>query len=121
MLYIEMHRGDLKKFKFPIKLKKSNTILKVDLDEIYISFKITTEDKDYLFQKKLSDGSIFRDDNFYYHFAILPEDKDNLRYGYYKFDIEVIKYDSKGNVSIKQTVCGELNLLEEATFKSNEV
>lgn len=111
---IEMPRGDLKCKRFPI-LNPDGTIASVELDEIFISFKRSTEDDEILFQKKLSDGTITKDEDNYYHFRIEPEDTDDLEYGYYPFDIEIIKI----NV-LKQTVVGVLHLTEEVTFRKNE-
>jgi hypothetical protein len=65
-------------------------------------------------QKRLSRNEIVLDSEGYFHFQISPEDTDNLDYGNYKFDIEVV------GEGIKQTFLGELILKDEVTFASNE-
>ena len=117
-MYIEMHRGDYKPLKFPV-TNSNGKQLDLDFDEIYITFKRNNRIKEeVLFQKRLSTGEITKDENGYYHFAIMPEDTENLSYyDKYCFDIEVYKE----NPLIKQTRLGVLNLTEETTHKENEV
>ena len=50
-----------------------------------------------------------------YTFNIEPEDTDNLDYGTYVFDIELIKTGE-----IKQTSVGQFTLTSEVTFAENE-
>lgn len=111
---INMPRGDLRFIKFAIN-DVSGHIVDIDLDEIYITFKKNDDISQYLFQKKLSDDSITKDENNYYHFKIEPENTDNLDYGEYVFDIELVKEGS-----IKQTSTGILKLTKEVTFAENE-
>lgn len=108
---IDMPRGDYRPYRFKI------PNLKIDsLDEIYMTFKKNSKTKDFFFQKRLSRGEITKDEEGFYHFAIMPEDTDNLGYGEYFFDIEVYNEDPL----IKQTTTGVLKLTDEATFSSNE-
>ena len=87
------------------------------LDEIYVTFKRNCYQRNYLFQKRLSNGSvIFDEDLQQYRFVILPEDTTNLSYGTYVFDIEVI-YEG----ATKTAMVGELELKPEVTFACNEV
>ena len=110
---IEMPRGDLKNVSFSI--KSNGVITDIEFDEIYVTFKRNEYVSDFLFQKKLTDGTIIkREDNTYY-FTIYPEDTDNLTYGKYVFDIEIIKVGS-----IKKTTTGILNVTKEVTFITNE-
>lgn len=113
-MIINMPRGDLRKIKFSINDNQGN-ILDTNFDEIYISFKKNYIDENVLFQKRLTDGSITKDEENYYHFSIDPQDTDNLRFGDYVFDIEIVK-----DGSIKQTTIGTLNLTSEVTFYKNE-
>lgn len=108
---ITMPRGDLRKVKFRV---KSGDVVRTDMTEIYISFKASTKTNDYLVQKKLSDGTITLGDDFYYHFQIEPEDTNNLKYGTYPFDFELV------GQGFKQTTVGRLVLTEEVTFAVNE-
>jgi hypothetical protein len=111
-LSITMPRGDLRKVKFCARQGESLT---TDLTEVYFTVKNTTRASSVLFQKRLSTGDIVLGEDNYYHFSINPEDTDELDYGAYKFDIEIIKDDE-----IKQTKVGVLTLTDEVTFASNE-
>lgn len=108
---ITMPRGDLRKVKFRV---KSGDVVRTDMTEIYISIKASTKTNDYLVQKKLSDGTITLGDDFYYHFQIEPEDTNDLKYGTYPFDFELV------GQGFKQTTVGRLVLTEEVTFAVNE-
>ena len=112
---IEMHRGDIKNYKFAI-LYPSGNICDLDFDNIYFTVKKNYKTSEYLFQKRLSDKSIRRDLNNYYHFTIEPEDTNDLAYKEYVFDIEIVK-----NYEIKQTFLGTFTITNEVTFAGNEV
>ena len=111
MLQISMPRGDMRAERFTLKLHDSPYL---DLDEIYFTVKKTVNNKTPLFQKRLSNGTIEVDGDSF-RFIILPEDTDNLEYGHYVFDIELVKEGS-----IKQTFVGSLDLTSEVTFAENE-
>ena len=111
---IVMPRGDLRNIKFNI-LDENKKVVSLEFDEIFISFKTNSTKKDLLFQKKLSNGTITKDEENYYHFKIEPEDTNNLIYGTYVFDIELIKENL-----IKQTTVGKLEITDEVTFAINE-
>lgn len=108
---ITMPRGDIRKVKFRI---KSGDIIRTDATEIYISFKASTKTKQCLVQKKLSDGTITLGEDEYYHFTIEPEDTNDLAYGTYPFDFEIV------GAGFKQTTVGRLVLTDEVTFAVNE-
>lgn len=113
---ITMPRGDYKPIRFNIKNKEGRNC-NIDFDEIYVTFKKDTQTKDVLFQKKLSDKTIKKDEDGYC-FGIFPEDTNNLDYEEYSFDIQIHKEEPL----IKQTILiGTLELTEEVTFKENEV
>ena len=111
-----MPRGDYRPFKFKLR-NKDKTEFNQDVDEIYITFKKNHHKEEYLFQKKLSAGDIIKDEEGYYHSAILPEDTDGLDFGKYEFDIEIYNENPK----IKQTIIGILELTKEITYATNEV
>lgn len=111
MLNISMPRGDIKNISISI---TSDDEPYVDLDEIYFTVKKNYNEKEALFQKKLSNGTITRDGNKFL-FRILPDDTESLKYGDYVFDVELVK----GN-SIKQTTVGKLRITNEVTFSENE-
>lgn len=112
---ISLPRGDIRNIKFKVTDKDGKTFT-TDFDEIYITFKRGFYDEKALFQKKLTDGDITKDENNYYHFTIEAEDTNNLSYGDYVFDIELLIADT-----FKQTIVGNLKITNEVTFASNEV
>lgn len=115
-MYIEMPRGDYRPLYFPLK-NKDGTVSDLNVDEIYITFKKDTSNSSrVLFQKRLSDGDITKDENGY-HFAIMPEDTEDLAYKEYVFDIEIYNETPL----IKQTTVGKLKLTGEVTHKKDEV
>lgn len=111
---ITMPRGDLRNVKFNI-TDSSGEIVTTIFDEIYITFKENYIDEKVIFQKKLSDGTITKDEESYYHFKIEPEDTNKLKYKEYVFDIELIIENS-----VKQTTLGKLMITDEVTFATNE-
>ena len=115
-MYISMPRGDYRNFKFKPR-NKDGTDADVNFDEIYITFKISRNITEMLFQKRLSNGDITTDEEGYYHFSILPEDTEELSFKTYYFDIELYKEEPL----LKQTIVGKLELTDEITHKENEV
>lgn len=111
MLQISIPRGDIRNVRFKV---SDGTTAYTDFTEIYFTVKKSYDSKQFLFQKKLSDGTITLSDD-YYNLRIESEDTEGLEYRKYVFDIEVVKDDI-----IKQTTLGELNVTPEVTFASNE-
>ena len=111
MLQISLPRGDIRNIRFNV---TSDGTAYTDFTEVYFTVKSATTKRNLLFQKKLSDGSIVLDGE-YYSTRIESEDTEELEYGKYVFDIEVVKGDV-----IKQTTLGELTITPEVTFKENE-
>lgn len=115
MLKISIPRGDIRNFKIAIK-EPSGDLTELTFDDIYFTVKRVYLNQEFKFQKRLSDGAITKDQEGYYLFSILPDDTNNLPFGDYDFDIEIVK-----NGAIKQTTVGVLHLTKEVTFQSNEV
>ncbi len=113
---ITMPRGDYRPIRFKVK-NKDGTECNIEFDEIYITFKESYHAKEALFQKRLSNKDITKDEEGYYHFAILPKNTENLRYTSYYFDIEMYKKEPL----LKQTQIGTLEITQEVTFAENEV
>lgn len=86
------------------------------LDDIYMTVKKNSTDREYKFQKRLSNGSIIQIGEGMYQFEIQPKDTDGMGYGMYGFDIELFKEGE-----IKKTFVGTLTLLNEYTHAENEV
>ena len=112
---IIMPRGDIYPVRFQI-YETETDLTTIDFTQIYMSCKKSVNDKNVLFQKSLSSGSIVKIADGDYQFRIEPEDTNNLQFGEYVFDIELI-YENE----IKQTVYGTLRLSEEVTTAANEV
>lgn len=115
MLEITFPRGDMVSKIIAVREKSTGDITDLEFDDIYFTVKRQYLNKEYNIQKRLSDGSITKDDDGYYHLTLLPEDTDKLPFGEYDFDIELVK-----NGAIKQTTVGILTLTREVTFASNE-
>lgn len=115
---IIMPRGDIREVLFNVYVDEDGeeVIYTDDFDEIYFTVKEFFEDEEYLFQKRLTSGTITKDETSTYHIPIEPEDTNDLEFGEYMFDIELVT----GN-SIKQTTTGRLILTYESTYASNEV
>jgi hypothetical protein len=58
---------------------------------------------------------IFDNTDNYYHVTINPNDTNELQFGTYKYDIEIVTNNYKKTIAV-----GTLTLLEEVTFASNE-
>lgn len=108
-----MPRGDLKHVGFSVSFQNGDQV--DDFDEIYMTVKRSAEHPQFIFQKSLSKGTIERTDPGEYQFEIEPEDTDNLPYGTYVFDIELIKKNE-----IKTTFVGKFIITHEVTFAGNE-
>ena len=114
---ISMPRGDLYTVRFQI-YENETDITSIDFSQIYMTCKRTNKDRTPLFQKSLTGGTIHKISDGDYTFNIEPEDTNNLQFGEYSFDIELI---NDSNPRIKQTINGTLKLSEETTWAVNEV
>ncbi len=112
---ISMPRGDIRDVRFTVYDNTGQYISQIDFDEIFVTFKNNTNMENYLFQKKLSDGTVIKEDIGVYQFRIEPKNTDGLRIGTYAFDIELI-YASE----VKHTTVGTLEITPEVTYAANE-
>lgn len=112
---MEIIRGDTENFKFQRK-NKSEEVIKTKPDFLFFTLKDSYYSKEYLFQKRLDKDIFYSEEDNYYRFTINPEDTDNLDYGSYVYDIEVITGDV-----VKTIAKGTLEIKEEVTFAENEV
>lgn len=119
-LSITMPRGDIRPVYFTVYENNGDdeekTMYDGNFDEIYFTVKTGYNKKEYLFQKRLSTGEIELLEDGVYQFVIEPEDTDNLKFGAYVFDIELV-----AGTDIKQTFTGDLTLTNESTHVYNEV
>lgn len=106
---LSMVRGDTQAFELEISENDTPTTV----DSIYFTVKNDAHTDEVLFQKKLNDGITLTDN--IYNIIIDPSDTDELDYGRYAYDIEIIKN------SVKKTILvGVLDIKEEVTFVINE-
>jgi hypothetical protein len=119
ILKIVMPRGDVRPLQFDVLEADGETMTDIEFDDIYFTVKKNFTDRDFKFQKKLSDGTITKDDDGHYHTFIDSTDTDILPFGEYVFDIE-LKKSNASVPDIKQTTVGRLIITEESTYARNE-
>lgn len=106
---ITMPRGDIRNIHFTV-CDANDTEVSKEFTQITFTVKANTSSRKIIIQKKLTDGTITKSGNVY-SFSIMPEDTDDIDYGTYYYDIELIKGDK-----IHQTFVGKLIITEEVTF-----
>jgi hypothetical protein len=106
-------RGDNEIIPFQRKTESDELIMEIP-DKMYLTIKRNEYEKQALIQKTLENGITFEDGT--YNVEFLPEDTDNLSFGIYLYDIEIIKDGKKK--TIKK---GEFVIDSEITHKENEV
>ena len=109
-----MPRGDIRWQRFKIRVPNGSPT-NVDFTSIYFTVKRNSQETEYLFQKTLKKGEIYKLGPGDYQLKIEPEDTENLALGNYKFDIQIRFKDL-----LKETFVGDLILKEEITLKENE-
>ena len=114
MLKISIPRGDIRDVRFQIS-EPSGSLSTTDFTEIYFTVKKTANDKNFIFQKTLSGGSIEKIGDGDYQLRIEPRDTNELQFKRYEFDIELV-YENQ----IKQTEVGILEITKEITAAYNE-
>lgn len=109
-------RGDTKYYKFQRKKKHDGSVITELPDKLYFTVKYDYNIEDIVIQKTLEKGIIFDPEDNYYYITINPDDTNDLPYGKYVYDIEVIKNGVKQTIAI-----GEISIANEVTFYRNEV
>lgn len=109
---IRMIRGDTAKYKFQ-RIDGNGQVITELPDYLYFTVKESTNKLNYVFQKDLNDMTV--DSDGFYHFVVEPEDTNNLQYGNYAFDIEIIVSGVKTTVAL-----GTFTILPEVTWVQNE-
>lgn len=116
-LSLSMIRGDSATFHFH-REDADGTVITETPTDVFFTVKESFDDDGFVIQKKLSDGSITIDQNYEYHFTILPDDTNELEFGDYVYDVEVIRNEAGTD---KQTISkGSFNLETEVTYAINE-
>lgn len=111
-LHFFMARGDL--FYIPFGIYIDEELNMDSIDQIFFTVKKHYYNAQPVFQKTLENG-IDSDGEGNYLITILPEDTENLEFGEYDFDIEIIRAPD-----IKKTFVGVLMLTKEVTHRQNE-
>ena len=119
---ISFARGDTYPLKISVKYKSTQEYVDFICDDVYFTVKKNFTDKNYKFQKRLSNGTILPDpiQIGVFHVKIAPSDTDDLAFGQYVYDVEIVKFNG-GDVDIKKTLSGNLYLNNESTHAANEV
>ena len=112
---IEMARGDSHGFTVGV-YEEGAEETPIAVDNIFFTVKKHYYDKNFVIQKRLDEGTITEYEANIYTIMIDPSDTDDLDFGKYDFDIEVIIETNK-----KKTFSGVLDLLKEVTHRRNEV
>lgn len=111
---ISFARGDSYEKGFQLQERDGTPIL-TEFDEVYFTAKKNFKDRNYVLQKRMSDGGINNDGNGHYTLLFLPEDTNGLNFGEYDCDVEFVK-----GRTFKRTFEGKLKLTEESTHQNNE-
>jgi plasmid rolling circle replication initiator protein Rep len=110
-------RGDTKDLKFQRKNANTGEIITDIPDNMYFTVKKSYKLVEFVFQKRLSDNTItYNEDDNYYYITIESTDTDNLPFGDYDYDIEVIENNKKKTIAI-----GTITIDKEVTYAVNEV
>lgn len=107
-----MVRGDSKAYKFQRKDREGN-ILTDTPSTLFFTVKTSFNTQDFVLQKTLENMYITQDG--YWHFVLNPEDTENLPYGKYCWDIQVVQDGFKTTIAR-----GHLELTKESTWEMNE-
>ena len=110
---MRINRGDNKTFTFQRKDADGEVIAEKP-NKMYLTIKQNEYEKQALIQKTFDNGIRFENNTYYVDFV--PEDTDDLSFGEYVYDIEIINGD------IVKTIKKDTFIIEsEVTHKENEV
>lgn len=107
-------RGDTQFIRFQLKSIDGNPIDLADMAVLYFTVKQNSNSKKRLFQKKYPNEIQYSGG--YYYFVIESEDTSSMPYGTYVYDIEM-----KSGKYVKTLGSGTLTLMDETTFRSDEL
>lgn len=110
---LEQIRGDTIKYYFQ-RLDAEGNVITDTPESLYFTVKKDYKTKDFFIQKTLADMAFDTTDSTW-HFTLDPADTDNMKYGTYVYDVQVVQD------GIKTTIAkGDFVLEEEVTFVTNE-
>lgn len=110
---MEITRGDYDVFKF--KRTMNGEVIETMPDKVYFTVKRSEYEDDFLFQKRLNEGIVI-DKDFIYNVEITPEDTNDLDFGDYIYDIEIVAGDKPKTIDK-----GVFKITYEVTTAKNEV
>ena len=108
---LKVIRGDTNNFKFSRKDNEGNVITEM-ASKIFFTVKNSYNSSNIEIQKTIEDMDF---NEGVYTFVIDGNDTDEMSYGTYKYDLEVVEDDYKQTISI-----GDFVVMEEVTFTSDE-
>ena len=111
---IEFARGD--SYVKGFHMEQGETTVTEPFEEIYFTVKNSYEDRNYIFQKRLSTGGITSDGDGHYTLYIEPEDTNSMKFGDYDCDFEFLRNEG----TYKRTFMVRMKLTKEVTYASNE-
>ena len=113
---INFTRGDTFSFKFKVKDKQNNYLLKTDLSSLLVTCR-KNPDRNYpiLFQKTIED--IEQDQDNYFHVILNPEDTETLNY---PSDCYYIDIEATTRNGFRKTRIYELNLDKETSIHGGD-
>jgi len=115
---IELVQGDTSNtYKFQRKNIDGEVITTLP-QKMWITFKETSLDKDYVLQKTLLNGIKYNEEDNYYRFQLSSEDTCDLTYGIYGFDIAILNELGEKKTLLR---AGVLEIVKHYTNKNNEV
>ena len=110
---LEQIRGDTIKYYFQ-RLDAEGNVISDTPESLYFTVKKDYKAKDFLIQKTLKDMT-FEPSDSSWHFTLEPADTDDMKYGSYVYDVQVVQD------GIKTTIAkGDFVIEEEVTFITNE-
>lgn len=110
---LTMTRGDTEIFKFQ-RLDLNGDPILTEANKCWFSVKNTDNEQQVVLQKTIEDMTF--DEEGWYRFTINPQDTNELQYGDYVYDVEVIQDGYKQTISK-----GQFIIEYEVTFVNNEV
>lgn len=112
LLTLTQTRGDTRGYYFT-RVDGAGQVISATPDSLYFTVKTSFNTPQFVLQKSLADMTI--DEEYVYHFTILPEDTERLPYGTYVFDIQVTQ-----DGVVTTIAKGKFVLTQEATWAINE-
>lgn len=112
---MEVTRGDYIRKKIQ-RQTLSKEVITEKPNKIYFTVKASEYKNAVLFQKTFENGITFDEKTGWYTIEILPEDTNNLNFGTYIYDIEIINDNKPKTIKIDNFI-----VTREVTYAKNEI